>query len=289
MPRTAVFWIRDGVLIDRMPVNAVAFAIACLSYTAPGASVHTNVTELINFAFETSGISCADKMAKFNKEKLPLVADVAAAAAYYNELAGKAAESCAYFSGACELVGRLKAAGALNFITSAVEQSVLDQWAKSVQGGQLTAHLTEILGKRDRFNKGRDHFAHVFSQYGVERIFYVADAVAEIRSGATFAEQFAISPIGFANVISAAKIKEAYQLVLGEHEKLLLSKGESCVAFGDIDESALCLPGEAALANMLKAAGATFVVGGEANHIVNNLTAALTASGLLPLEEVSSE
>jgi hypothetical protein len=60
--QAAVMWIRDGVLINRMPINAVAFAYAYF-LSAPAAEQESlNVTSLVNFAFAQSGISCLEKM-----------------------------------------------------------------------------------------------------------------------------------------------------------------------------------------------------------------------------------
>lgn len=129
MQRTAVFWIRDGVLIDRMPINAVVFAIANLTHADSRISSKIDLTSLVNFAFEKSGISCVDKRRSFISENSSLVGDVTAAAGYYNELAGRAASHCSYFDDACEPVKYLQGLGVLNFITSAVERFNLDNWA----------------------------------------------------------------------------------------------------------------------------------------------------------------
>lgn len=277
---TAVFWIRDGVLVDRMHVNAVSFAVACLSYAASKAASRTNLATLINFGFATSGISCADKMRQFNNERLQLLPDVTAAAKYYDVLATEAASHCSYFPGARELVEHLKAAGVLNFITSAVEQSLLDTWVESPQGMQLAPHLTEVLGKRPAFNKGRDHFAHVCRNYGVDRIFYVADAVAEISDGAQLSHQFNISPIGFAHVITPAKVGLALRLVIDAHEKLSTSKGQDCKAL-TLDAAELSLPDEETLTAVLQGAKATHVTRGDSDHIFSHLSGHLKACGLL--------
>lgn len=275
MKRTAVFWIRDGVLVDRMSVNAVAFAVATLAHANQSASSNTSLTELVNFAFATSGISAADKMSKLNSTQ-PTVDDVAAAAAYYNKLAGESATQCRYFPGACGLLKQLRELGALNFITSAVEQPVLDAWAESQQGKLSSAHLTEILGARDEgFKKGRAHFAYVFEHYGVERIFYVADATAEISTGAQCQQDFNISPIGFAHVITAEKVRQAHQLVIDAHSRLaessLRGPGQNLV----LDETGLSLPGSDGLHEALQNAGASYVVSGDASQIMSRLAAYL--------------
>ena len=264
MPKTAVFWIRDGVLIDRMPVNAVAFAVASLSHADEEAAAKTSFTALVNFAFETSGVSCGDKIRKFNHEKLPLVEDVSAAVTYYNRIAGMAAASCDYFAGAPDLVARMNSLGLMNFITSAVEQSVLDEWVESAQAKTLVPHLTEILGEREGgFSKGWDHFAYARERYGVERVLYIADAVAEISTGAQLAGEFNIVPIGFAHVITAGDIRHACQLV------------PSCAR---LDEEQLVLPDESTLVQSLKDAGAASVVSGDAGQIIGDLEICLKAN-----------
>jgi phosphoglycolate phosphatase-like HAD superfamily hydrolase len=281
MPRTAVFWIRDGVLVDRMHVNPVAFAVACLAHADPQSIEQTTMTALVNFGFETSGISCADKMRRFNGERFHLVPDVAVAAAYYNALAGEAASHCQYFDGACELVERLKGDGVLNFITSAVEQSLLDTWALTPQGKRLAPHLTEILGKRPDCEKGEQHFKHVCQRYGVEKIFYVADAVAEIANGAQLSNQFNISPIGFAHVITPAKVRLAHKLVMDARSKLAPASGAISASDFALNETELCLPDENALTAMLKKAQATCVVGGNSDQIINNLATYFQTLGVL--------
>ena len=270
MHKTAFFWIRDGVLVDRMHINPVAFAVAVLEHADAKQATRTNLTELVNFAFATSGISCTDKIRKFNGERFLLVSDVPAAAEYYNKLATDAAVHCHYFDNACALLKRLKHAGALNFITSAVEQSVLDSWAKSAQGSLVAPHLTEILGQRENFNKGKDHFAYVCERYGVNRIIYVADAVSEIANGAQFAKQFNIVPIGFAHVITPAKVRLAYDLVMEARNRLsqpyiVTPKQLNLV------ESELTLPDEQSLTRMLKSAQAAHVIDGSSEQIMNNL------------------
>lgn len=291
MQKTAVFWIRDGVLVDRMPVNALAFAVACTVYANPNKISQTNLTALVNFAFATSGISCADKIRQLNRENVSFVPDVEAAANYYTELASKAASYCSYFDGACELVKQLHGAGILNFITSAVEQSVLDLWVESAQAQSLIPYLTAALGKRSGgFDKGRAHFAHVRDNYGIERIFYVADAVAEISTGAQLAEEFNILPVGFANVITGEKIRRAHSLVIGAHDALSnLSKSNAHCSVQDLelDEKGLVLPDQNTLQSILKDAQATYVATGNANQIMADLATYLQMSGALPPKEVS--
>lgn len=83
----AIFWIRDGVLVDRMHVNPVAFAAAVLLHAGETRRA-VSLSELINFGFSASGISCADKIKLFNQKKflLPDHAVAAAAQTYTNWL-----------------------------------------------------------------------------------------------------------------------------------------------------------------------------------------------------------
>ena len=60
--QAAVMWIRDGVLINRMPINAVAFAYAYFLSAPPAEQESLRLADLVNFAFAQSGISCLEKM-----------------------------------------------------------------------------------------------------------------------------------------------------------------------------------------------------------------------------------
>lgn len=287
MQKTAVFWIRDGVLIDRMPVNAVAFAVASLTFAHPNQLCHTNLTQLVNFAFATSGISCADKMRKLNSEQLPLIADVTTAADYYTKLANAAGSQCHYFEGVCNLVKQLQESCVLNFITSAVEQTVLDTWSLSAQAKPLVPYVKEILGKREGFDKGRDHFAYVQRQYGVERILYVADAIAEISTGAQLAKEFNILPVGFAHLITSEKIRQAYDLIMGELKTLPKHTNQCSAIDLSLNESELALPDQKALQKALSDANANYVASGSASQIITNLVAYFNTSGIFSKDEAS--
>ena len=256
-----------------MHVNPVAFAVAALRFADPHVATKVDLTRLINFGFATSGISCADKIKKFNLEQVPLVADVEAASRYYNLVASDAGSRCNYFPGICDLIASLKLSGALHFITSAVEQTALDAWAESQQGALLSHYITEILGQRPGFDKGKDHFAYAREQYGVEKIIYIADATPEIIAGAKYSEAFNITPVGFAHEIDAQKVREAYDLVLNFDQKQFISESDDD-SFGErnpLVEADLSLPGQAALTTALKNAGAAHTVGGNCDQIVGNL------------------
>lgn len=281
-------WIRDGVLINRMPINAVSFAYAYF-LSAPAAEQESlSVTSLVNFAFAQSGISCLEKMTLRRSsldaamhsidEQVAPGFDFEAAVRLYNALATDAASSASYFDGAIETLTWLKTCRASNFITSAVEQAVLDAWACSPQGRQICSRsgpIAEILGRRPNFCKGRDHFRYVSDWLSgtvsqpqpdlVKAIYYVADAVSEIKQGREFSVEFSIVPIGFAHHIDSALVLAAAALVKASLEKLVAS-GAIAVSSSSsserliLDESQLELPSAEALEASLRQAGAAHVV-----------------------------
>lgn len=276
--QVAVMWIRDGVLINRMPINAVAFAYAYF-LSAPAAEQDSlNVNSLVNFAFAQSGISCLEKMTLWRSSQDATDLDLEAAVRLYNDLATEAACSTSYFDGAIETLSWLKTCRASNFITSAVEQDVLDAWAYSPQGRQIcscSGAITEILGRRPNFCKGRDHFQYVSERLTkaayqpeselIKTIYYVADAVSEIKQGREFSAEFSIVPIGFAHHIDSAQVLVAASLVRASLEKLLASgvvalASSSLTERLTLDERQLELPSAAALEASLRQAGATHVV-----------------------------
>lgn len=276
--QVAVMWIRDGVLINRMPINAVAFAYAYF-LSAPAAEQDSlNVNSLVNFAFAQSGISCLEKMTLWRSLQNASDLDLEAAVRLYNALATEAACSANYFDGAIETLTWLKTCRAGNFITSAVEQEVLDAWSYSSQGRQICSQsgaITEILGRRPNFCKGRDHFQYVSewltktANYPepelIKTIYYVADAVSEIKQGREFSAEFSIVPIGFAHHIDCAQVIGAASLVRASLEKLLASGVVSLASSSSLerlslDERQLELPSAEALEASLRQAGATHVV-----------------------------
>jgi hypothetical protein len=270
LPKTAIFWIRDGVLIDRMAVNAVAFAFACLcSLDNENSSV--SLTSLVNFAFDRSGISCAEKINRLNNTNTKIVADVQVAVDLYNHLASSVALHCEYFSGAKQLLEKTQELGCLNFISSAVDQAVLNDWETSEQALTVLPFLTEILGWRSPdISKGRGHFNYVYEKYEVERIIYIADAVTEVADGHKNSNEFGVLPIGFANMITPEKVATAFDLVL----EALLAKAD--LPSGDLfaftlEFEKLMLPDQVQLEASLKDAGAAYIVGGLPEDIMGNL------------------
>lgn len=265
MQQSAFMWIRDGVLINRMHVNPVAFAAAYWLLLSEQNRKSIDIETLINFGFEKSGFSCAEKMRLFNEEKADLLEDVGAAADLYNNVAGGAGAKCCYFDFAPELLNKLSGDGCKNFITSALDQKILDDWSTTEQGLKIKDSLTEMLGKRDGFGKGYDHFKYVSSQVKGGRIFYVADAISEIAIASKYATEFNITKIGFAYHINADAVEQAYQFVSSLHELPLL------------DKSRLTLPEPFEIVSALKNAGADFVVMGSTENIMANLGVKLNA------------
>ncbi|MBS2001136.1 MAG: hypothetical protein JST44_06480 [Cyanobacteria bacterium SZAS LIN-5] len=273
MLQTAVVWIRDGVLIDRMPINAAAFGCASWLYAPVEARKPGTLEHLINFAFEKSGFSCAAKMMMYNAQRENIISDVEAASGLYNVLAAAAGNLAEYFSGTIELLDNLTAGGVRNFVSSAVEQSVLDEWLTGPQGSQIASLLTEAMGKRQRFAKGKDHFKHV-SELGCNRIFYVADALSEVRTASSHSHEFNIYPIGFANEISTSRVLDAIAIVRNELAKLEDAKRPP---FADellqleIDASKLVCPDPELNRQSLAAEGAVEVIEGDRDNLMPNL------------------
>ncbi len=257
----AILWIRDGVLVDRMHINPVAFAFAAWTFSTSNGN-GTTPESLINFGFEKSGVSCLEKLQMYNEEREHFVEDVAGAAAYYNVIAAEAASNAEYFPGVIELLSDLQLSGAHNFITSAVEQEALDVWSSTDQGTSISPYLKEILGRRENFSKGKDHFEYVRKNLGIQKIYYVADATAEIRTGNEFRRDYDIVPVGFGYVITVDRVMEA--------TKVICKKNDPENEF-QVDMSKIQLPGENEIATGLRNAGAEKVVSGDRNSIIANL------------------
>lgn len=258
---TAILWIRDGVLIDRMHINPVAFAFAAWQFSSPERR-RTTPEDLINFGFEKSGVSCLEKLKMYNAEREKIVRDVDAAASYYNVIASEAANDAEYFPGVIELLNDLQLCGAQNYITSAVEQTALDVWSSTRQGASVSPYLKEILGRRENFSKGKDHFEYVRQHLGNQKIYYVADATSEIRTGKEFSRDFGIIPVGFGYVITVDRVVEATKTICSEHDPQNDFR---------VDFSKIKLPQEEEIATALRDAGAETVVSGDRNSIVASL------------------
>lgn len=268
MSKNAILWIRDGVLVNRMHINPVAFAASVWVFVAP--ERRPGIESLINFGFEKSGVSCAEKMRQYNVEREHILADVDQAADFYNQLATEAALGASFFDGAEALLKDLCQCGVSNYITSAVEQHVLDAWAISQQGTRIAPYLKEILGKRVNFTKGRDHFEHVFKS-GYESLWLVADAPSEIRVATDFSREFNITSVGFGNVITVAEVMSAVEMVSAVLIPLAQEKAPMPVRKLRVDPGRLSLPNRQDVQKSLQDAGAKFTVAGDANQLMNGL------------------
>jgi phosphoglycolate phosphatase-like HAD superfamily hydrolase len=296
MSKAAVMWIRDGVLVNRMHVNPVAFAFAYLLFM-PGMrdkQEEISLEHLINFGFEKSGLSASEKMRLFAMEHGGASADLTLAASFYTRLATEAAAHCRYFDGAVQLMAALHETDVQNFITSAVEQNDLDAWAEAPQGVEIKPWLTEILGQRKDFAKGRDHFRYVANQCEHGRIYYVADAVSEIAAARKYAEDFNITPIGFAYVVRREQVLSAVELVqqalVAFQDSLLqsaqigdeLSSSFQLLAETRVRPEALSLFDATAVELALNSAGANRVATGNEDKIMANLAEVFQELSLLP-------
>lgn len=276
MGKTAFVWIRDGVLVDRMHINPVAFAFAALCFATKESKRRMTLGNLITFAFDKSGFSCAEKLAMYNAEKGHSIEDVEGAQAFYNEIASQAAAHARYFKGAPQLLKDLHDAGACNFITSAVEQNVLDAWAETEQGKEIAPYLTEILGKRPGFAKGKEHFEHIRQRYHCDSIYYVADAPSEIETGARLAGDYGITAIGFGFAIGRSNIEEALALVKDANADCGRVFEEVPAIISDIR-----LPAASQVESALLQAGAETVVTGDTATIMGELRRYLFARQIL--------
>ena len=279
MPKDiAIVWIRDGVLIDRMPENAVAFALASLQHIPPNLRGDICIEDLINWGFEKSGASAAEKMRLFNIKRWGIIKNIADAAAHYNTLVTGVEGSLKYFYGAVELLEDLSQIGAKHYITSAVDQEVLDRWRETKQGKVVSGYLCEILGSRFGFQKGRDHFAYIQSQ-GATRIYYIADAVSEILSGCK-CQDCGVVLVGFANIITGERVVEAFER-LRKTEPGIDAAPLYPVETPSINPDRLLLPDVSKLQSDLTQAGAREVISGNKQGIMRNLRNYFVREGIL--------
>lgn len=271
-----IVWIRDGVLIDRMWINPVAFAFA--SWEHIKCETPDLLEDLINFGFEKSGVSCTEKMRLFNKEKKNIIQNVEEATDDYNKIATKAAEKAEFFKGTIDLLKDLKNAGALNFITSAVNQELLDEWEKhDIKGQMISKYLTEILGTRLGFKKGKEHFDHIVKKYKVNKLYYVADAVSEIKTGKQYSNMYNIIPVGFANVITTANVIEGVNIVVDALKQLYKIN----VKYLNLNQNKLRLPDENEIEKALENAGVYKIITKGKKGIMHSLREYFTEINLL--------
>lgn len=270
MSHHAILWIRDGVLVNRMHINPVAFAASVWVFVPPERRRSTTIEALINFGFEKSGVSCAEKMRLYNVERENVLDDIDQAASFYNQLTTQVAAHAPYFEGAIDLVESIHRSGTHNFITSAVKQEVLDAWSQSEQGALISPYIQEVLGERPNLSKGQGHFQHVHDQ-GYKKLVLVADAPSEIRTGRVYSHQYNITCIGFANVITLQQVVCAVDLVTEPLVPLAQEKAPMPVRKLRVDASRIVLPDAYETEKSLTDAGADYVVTGAAEDIMKNL------------------
>lgn len=237
--KVAVFWIKDGVILNAMAANAVAFGLA-VRRIAP----NEKLEELVNFYFDSSGLSTEDKMKLLNSRKGYEVIGAGQLKKFNNAFAGyKFKSRPRYNPGIPELLGELKRDyDVLNFVTSIADQKVLDEWMKEGKG----PGIDEALGTRsEEFKKGQVHFAYVGEKYNAAKMYLVADAPSEIRMGASLSPEFKINTVGYANPITPEMIVSAVKE---------LAPGEK------IEASGLKLPGYGKISQEMKEAGANAIV-----------------------------
>ena len=265
----AVTWIRDGTLIDRMPENAVAFALAVRqALVNKGKLKGVELETLVNWAFEHSGVSAVEKMTLFNAANSGHIEDIEEAGRHYATLAEKAGGEAAYFGGVVDLIQELVENHVKIYITSAVRQEILEAWGQTTQGQKVAPYL-ELLGDGYKGKKSEGHFKYIQAQ-GATQIYSVADARSEIQAAAAFGNH----PIGFANVITSQRIEEAYhrmKSLANEHWKLP----------PNLRLKQLRPPTDTKLLTTLSLAGAKTVVRGSRNSIVSSLRGYFKEEGLL--------
>ncbi|MBI2665720.1 HAD family hydrolase [Candidatus Woesearchaeota archaeon] len=273
-----IVWIRDGVLVDRMPENAVAFALSSLQHIPPDLRGDICIEDLINWGFEKSGVSVAEKMRLFNVERQDVIENIDDAAAYYTMLSIGVESSLKYFDGSVELLRNLRQRGIRHYISSAVDQEVLDRWRETAQGKVISDYLCEILGSRSGFQKGRDHFAYIQSQ-GATKIYYIADAVSEIRTG-NECRDCGVVPVGFANVITGKRVVEAFEK-LRKATPGVDTTPLYPMEISTIDSDRLALPEVSKLESGLIQAGARKIISSNKQNIMLNLKDYFVSDGIL--------
>ncbi len=234
--KVAVFWIKDGVILNAMPANSVAFALS-VRKIAP----KEKLEDLVNFYFDASGFSTDEKVKLLNSRKGYDVISASQFKSFSDAFAGyKSKSKPKYNSGIPELLGELKRDyDVLNFVTSIADQKVLDDW---MENAGRDIKIDEALGTRSEdFKKGRAHFAYVGEKYNVTKTYLVADAPSEIRMGTSLK----IKAVGYANPTTPEMIASAVEE---------LAPGEK------IDASGLRLPGYGKISSEMEEAGADAIV-----------------------------
>lgn len=234
--KVAVFWIKDGVVLNAMPANSVAFALS-VRKIAP----NERLEELVNFYFDASGLSTDEKVKLLNSRKGYDVIGAGQFKSFNEAFAGyKSKSKPRYNPGIPELLGELKRDyDVLNFVTSIADQKVLDDW---MENAGRDIDIDEALGTRsEEFKKGKAHFSYVREKYNAAKMYLVADAPSEIKMGASLK----IRTVGYANPTTPEMIASAVEE---------LAPGEK------INESELRLPNYEKISSEMKEAGALAIV-----------------------------
>lgn len=268
---TAITWIRDGTLIDRMPENAVAFGLASQQHLNRDRTDIT-VEYLINWGLKESGVSAEQKMRLLNEAREHPIQNTEDAVRLYTTLAEAVGPQVEYFEGAPELVRALADRGAINYLTSAIQQQVLDVWSATEQGQQVAPDLI-ILGDGPHGQKGQEHFEHIRRQ-GAQRILAVGDAEREIQD----AHRFADAAIGIVVEHTQARVLRAFERLLASSESTPLQLVQPLPFALDLDQ--LILPSESELTEKLQAAGASKVIAGCREELMFNLRTYFESEGL---------
>lgn len=194
------------------------------------------------------------------------IVDADCGASRYKELSSVVGPRCHYFPGMLSLLKSLASDGVDNYITSAVDQKSLDAWQASEQGQQLDGAIHNILGSKDGFTKGRDHFEFVARQ-GYTKIIYVADAALEIRQAKAVANELPLQTIGFANVITPSCISKAMKRI-----KFANPSDPNVPESNEDSASAVVLPTQEHLKKTLSESGCDQIAEGSSDEIVRHLS-----------------
>lgn len=283
--RTAVAWIRDGVLVDRMAENAIIFALSCHSQLSGRfkGSLSMNLERLVQWFFDNSGVSVRRKLEKLNKlnKKEPVVSGVEEAIESYHTLSRILDSELYTFEGAIELLRDLAQSGIRSYISSAIGQDELDEWARTNAGRQISPYST-LLGDKGNCKKGKGHFKHMHFQ-GTHTVYYVADAIKEVHMAARIKGKRnipTINIVGFGNVITPERVDLAWTRVCeyirrGRYVPLISATRKA------FDTNYLTLPTAHLLADKLVNVGASVIITGTQETIMPNLRHYFVEQGLL--------
>jgi beta-phosphoglucomutase-like phosphatase (HAD superfamily) len=262
---TAVMFVMDGVVVDSMHVNPVAFALAARTHSRRMPSLES----LIRFGFEKSGLSARAKMRAYNAWKGSI--DIGKAGRLYDKLKAEAGPHLGFFPGMVGLLDDLSHKGGMSFVSSAKAQAKLDAWAQSSTGQAVMPHLKEVIGFREGLAKS-DHFRYVRDRYHVQKLYYVADAPGEIET-ARERDPRAVR-VGFANAITPDHLARGVRIVRGAAGRL----GISMPTYVHIDR--VHLPTQSEVEASLRSA--TYVVSPRRGDMVGALREYFVNKHLIP-------